>query len=88
VAHKQVERAHGHRHPDLGQEEGAAERRRVFPGVLNDTFTAGPVPGNNAFFGLNVLKGLVDGLDDFLSDFGEPEARWRSRELMSASSST
>lgn len=33
-------------------------------------------PGNRAFFGQNVLQGLVDGIDDFVH---ERQSRWKSR---------
>lgn len=35
-----------------------------------------PEPGNRAFFGQNVLQGLLDGLDDFVH---ERQPRWESR---------
>ena len=44
---------------------GAQGRQRLFPKEFDETFAVGPKPGNNAFFGLNVLQGLVDGIDDF-----------------------
>jgi hypothetical protein len=53
--------------------ESAQGRHRLFPDQFNDTFALGPEPGNNAFFGLEVLQGLVDGIDDFV-DTRQP--RW------------
>jgi hypothetical protein len=49
-------------------------RQRLFPNRFADTFAVGPDPGNNAFFGLNVLQGLVDGIDDFVN---QRQPRWR-----------
>jgi hypothetical protein len=51
-------------------------RQRLFPNKFDDTFAVGPDPGNNAFFGLDVLQGLVDGIDDFAN---ERQPRWRPR---------
>jgi hypothetical protein len=45
---------------DSGRQRSAA----VFPDEFNDTFAVGAEPGNNAFFGLNVLQGLVEHLRD------------------------
>lgn len=56
--------------------QGAHGPQRLFPNEFEDTFAVGPEPGNNACFGLNVLQGLVDGIDDFLN---ERQARWRPR---------
>jgi hypothetical protein len=47
--------------------QSAQGRHRLFLDEFNDTFPVGPEPGNTAFFGLNVLQGLVDGIDDFVS---------------------
>ena len=56
--------------------QGGQDRQRLFPNEFDDTFAVGPEPGNDAFFGLNVLQGLVDGIDDFIN---ERQARWRPR---------
>ena len=56
--------------------QGGQGRQRLFPNEFEDTFAVGPEPGNDAFFGLNVLQGLVDGIDDFVN---ERQARWRPR---------
>jgi hypothetical protein len=53
--------------------QGAPDPQRLFPNEFNDTFDVGPEPGNKAFFGLNVLQGLVDGIDDFIN---ESQQRW------------
>lgn len=58
--------------------QDAQERPRHLPNEFDDTFAVGVEPGNNAFFGLNVLQGLIDGMDEFLGDFGKSESRWRS----------
>jgi hypothetical protein len=51
----------------------------VLPDEFDDTFLVGPEPGNSAFFGRNVLQGLVDGIDDFIH---ERQPRWnRFRSL-------
>jgi hypothetical protein len=56
--------------------QGAQGRQRLFPKEFDHTFAVGPKPGNNAFFGLNVLQGLVDGIDDFIN---ERQPRWQPR---------
>jgi hypothetical protein len=56
--------------------QGDEGGRRPLPNEFKDTFAVGPEPGNNAFFGLNVIQGLVDGIDDFLN---ERQTRWRPR---------
>jgi hypothetical protein len=40
--------------------------RRAFSDEFDDSFPVGAEPGNSAFFGRNVLRGLVDGIDDFI----------------------
>lgn len=50
------------------------EPRRLFPDEFDDEFTVGPQEGNSAFFGRNVLRGLIDGIDDFVH-LRQP--RWR-----------
>ncbi len=47
---------------------------RLFTDEFDDEFTVGPEEGNNAFFGRNVLRGLIDGIDDFVR-LRQP--RWR-----------
>lgn len=47
---------------------------RGFPSDFDDTFDVAGVAGNEAFFGLNVLRGLVDGISDFTQ---VTEERWR-----------
>ena len=42
--------------------------------MFDQALAVGPDDGNFAYFGRNVLRGLVDGIDDFIS---EREARWR-----------
>jgi hypothetical protein len=51
----------------------AADRSRIFAGEFDDSFAVGK-PGNGAFFGRDVLQGLVAGIDDFLV---LREDRWR-----------
>ena len=54
-------------------------REPALPDEFDDSFPVGPDPGNNAFFGHDVLQGLVDGIDDF---FHERQPRWnRFRSL-------
>jgi hypothetical protein len=53
------------------------EEARSFADQFDFAVTLGD--GNPAFFGRNVLKGLTDGIDDFIRD---PEGRWkRTRSL-------
>ena len=47
-------------------EGDGAEVRRLFSDEFDDTFPVGAEPGNSAFFGKDVLRGLVDGIDDFV----------------------
>ena len=47
-------------------DQDASGRNRLFPDEFDETFPLGPVPGNAAFFGRDVLKGLVGGIDDFI----------------------
>jgi hypothetical protein len=55
-----------------------ATPRRVFPDEFDDTFPVGS-PGNSVFFGQDVLRGLVDGIDDFIH---QRQPRWdRYRSL-------
>jgi hypothetical protein len=46
----------------------------VFSTEFDDQFPVGPHEGNHAFFGTNVLRGFVDGIDDFIK-LSQP--RWR-----------
>jgi hypothetical protein len=47
---------------------------RSFSHEFDDEFAVGPEEGNQAFFGLNVLRGLIEGIDDFIN-LRQP--RWR-----------
>jgi hypothetical protein len=51
-----------------------------FPRGFDDELAVGPEEGNRAFFGGNVLRGLVEGIDDFIQ---VRQRRWhrRSRSL-------
>ncbi|MGH4012179.1 MAG: hypothetical protein ACRDTH_29135 [Pseudonocardiaceae bacterium] len=40
--------------------------RRAFSDEFDDSFLVGTELGNSAFFGRNALRGLVDGIDDFI----------------------
>ncbi len=51
-----------------------AEERPLFSDEFDDEFAVGPEAGNKAFFGRNVLRGLIEGIDDFLH---LRERRWR-----------
>lgn len=62
---------------------GLASRRRDYaapvpaqslPDDLNFTVPLGPAEGNRAFFGRNVLQGLIDGIGDFVE---ERQPRWQ-----------
>jgi hypothetical protein len=50
----------------------------VLPDEFDDTFPVGPEAGNGAFFGRNVLQGLVDGIDDFIHGRQPRWNRYRS----------
>lgn len=52
----------------------ADKRTPSFPGDFDAEFAIGPEEGNQAYFGHNVLRGLVDGIDDFIQ-LRQP--RWR-----------
>jgi hypothetical protein len=54
------------------------ERTRLFSGGFDDEFAVGTEPGNNAFFGRNVLRGLIEGIDDFIETRQERWTRYRS----------
>jgi hypothetical protein len=47
-----------------------------FSGEFDDEFPIGPEQGNRALFGRDVLRGLVDGIDDFIQT---RQSRWESR---------
>lgn len=49
-------------------------REHQFPEDFDDRFPVGTLGGNDAYFGRNVLAGLVDGIDDFIE---ERQVRWR-----------
>jgi hypothetical protein len=51
-----------------------ADVKRSFPPEFNDEFTVGVEPGNHAYVGQDVLRGLVSGIDDFIQVRQE---RWR-----------
>src|SRR4051794_39442393 len=42
------------------------ERTRLFSDEFDDRFTVGPEPGSTAFFGRDVLRGLLDGIDEYI----------------------
>lgn len=44
----------------------STERSRIFPGDFDDVFPVGIEPGNEAFFGRDVLTGLIEGIDAFV----------------------
>jgi hypothetical protein len=52
------------------------EEQPKFPNYFDDVREVGGVAGNRAYFGLNVLQGLVDGIGDFTEVRQE---RWRRR---------
>lgn len=56
---------------------GADAMRRLFSDEFDDSFPVGTEPGNNAFFGRNVLRGLIDGIDDFIHLRQERWTRYR-----------
>ena len=60
------------------REEMSNERTRLFSGGFDDEFAVGAEPGNNAFFGRNVLRVLVEGIDDFIETRQECSTRYRS----------
>jgi hypothetical protein len=45
-----------------------------FPDSFDDEFLIGSDPGNSAFFGRDVLRGLIDGIDDFIQ---VKQPRWK-----------
>jgi hypothetical protein len=52
----------------------ADKSTQSFPEDFDAEFAVGPEDGNNAYFGHNVLRGLIDGIDDFIQ-LRQP--RWR-----------
>jgi hypothetical protein len=55
-----------------------SERIRLFSGGFDDEFSVGSEPGNRAFFGRNVLRGLIAGIDDFIQSRQPRWDRYRS----------
>jgi hypothetical protein len=56
-----------------------SDQQASFPSAFDDEFTLGPVAGNKAFLGRDVLRGLVDGIDEFV-ELRQP--RWRHFRAM------
>lgn len=56
------------------------ERARLFSADFDDEFAVGTEPGNAALFGRNVLRGPVEGSDDFN---GAPTVRLLARRRRS-----
>ena len=50
------------------------ERANRFSDEFDDEFAVGPEEGSHAYFGTDVLRGLVAGIDDFVHD---QQQRWR-----------
>lgn len=50
---------------DLLAMEDPSGPKRLFPDEFDDQFPVGAEDGNGAFFGRNVLRGLVEGIEDF-----------------------
>lgn len=46
----------------------------IFPAEFDDEIAVGPQEGNSAFFGRDVLRGLIEGIDDFVH---VRQPRWR-----------
>jgi hypothetical protein len=59
------------RYPSRVPDENQARR---FSDEFDDQFAVGPEEGNRAFFGRDVLRGLVEGIADFIH---VRQARWR-----------
>lgn len=53
---------------------GLMRDARQFSDAFDDEFAVGPEEGNRAHFGRNVLRGLVEGIDDFIH---VRQQRWR-----------
>jgi hypothetical protein len=56
----------------------SAGRSRAFSSEFDDEFTVGSEEGNKAFFGRSVLRGLVEGIDDFIRICQPQWERYRS----------
>jgi hypothetical protein len=54
------------------------ELRRLFSDEFDDEFPVGTQEGNSAYYGRDVLRGLVDGIDDFVHLRQERWRRYRS----------
>lgn len=50
----------------------------IFSREFDDEFAVGPEAGNRAYFGRDVLRGLVDGIDDFVEERQSRWSRYRS----------
>jgi hypothetical protein len=57
----------------------AEERKPSFPEEFDAEFGVGPEDGNKAYFGHDVLRGLIHGIDDFI-ELRQP--RWRQARAM------
>lgn len=53
--------------------------RRTFSAGFDQEFPVGAAEGNLAYFGTNVLRGLIDGIDDFVQP---RQTRWRRQRSM------
>ncbi len=53
--------------------------RLEFPSDFRHEFTFGSQVPNKGYFGTDVLRGLTEGIDEFLSD---PDQRWRQYRLL------
>lgn len=54
--------------------DGVGNPSRQFSDEFDEEFPVGSQEGNHAFFGRNVLRGLTDGIDDFVK---QGQSRWR-----------
>jgi hypothetical protein len=54
------------------------EERGLFPAVFDEQIFVGPEGGNEAYFGLNVLRGFVQGIEDFVELRQDRWRRYRS----------
>jgi hypothetical protein len=52
----------------------ASDEKPSFPKEFDAEFAVGPEEGNKAYFGHDVLRGLIDGIDDFIQ---LRQARWK-----------
>jgi hypothetical protein len=66
----------------MGAERGNAnqphEKLSLFPADFNEQIFVGPEEGNTAYFGLDVLRGLVQGIEDFVDLRQDRWRRYRS----------